>query len=133
LVKKKIGDFFSSREFMSSSLLVKFFSQLSLPLVKENSLLVKLSRAGGRCHARRAAPTMQIVVKMPGLIERGLCTFQEKAARAMGAGAIGIIFANSEDELYQPLASVGPSEPPFCASPAATVSISADVGVPCTG
>ena len=40
------------------------------------------------------------------LIERGLCTFQEKAARAMGAGAIGIIFANSEDELYQP--TVGP-------------------------
>jgi hypothetical protein len=40
------------------------------------------------------------------LIERGLCTFQEKAKRALNAGAIGIIFANSEDQLYQPCVSV---------------------------
>ncbi len=36
------------------------------------------------------------------LIERGLCTFQEKAVRAYTAGAIGIIFINTEDEVYQP-------------------------------
>ena len=34
---------------------------------------------------------------------RGLMmTFQEKAARAFAAGAIGIVFSNSEDKLYQP-------------------------------
>ena len=38
------------------------------------------------------------------LIERGSCTFQNKAVRAFNAGAIGIIFANYDDELYQPCA-----------------------------
>ena len=39
------------------------------------------------------------------VIERGLCTFFEKASRAVSAGAVGVIFVNSEDELYQPSSS----------------------------
>ena len=39
------------------------------------------------------------------IIERGLCTFQEKAIRAYKAGAIGIIFVNTNEELYQPVSA----------------------------
>jgi hypothetical protein len=40
------------------------------------------------------------------LIERGIVSFQVKAVRAFAAGAIGIVFANDEDELYQPCIAV---------------------------
>ena len=44
-------------------------------------------------------------MKKTAVIERGLCTFHEKAWRAVSAGAVGVIFVNSEDELYQPSSS----------------------------
>ena len=40
------------------------------------------------------------------LIERGIVSFQVKAVRAFAAGAIGVVFANDEDELYQPCIAV---------------------------
>jgi hypothetical protein len=43
---------------------------------------------------------------MPSGEERGVITLQEKASRAFAAGAIGIVFANSEDKLYQPRIAV---------------------------
>ena len=38
--------------------------------------------------------------------ERGIVSFQVKAVRAFAAGAIGVVFANDEDELYQPCIAV---------------------------
>ena len=50
----------------------------------------------------REAPT----IFDPSGEERGVMTLQEKASRAFAAGAIGIVFANREDKLYQPRIAV---------------------------
>ena len=49
------------------------------------------------------------------VVDRGGCTFTEKALRCAQAGAAGVLFVNSEDNMYQPEASRahGPVEVPI--------------------
>jgi hypothetical protein len=54
----------------------------------------------------RESPSRTRFNLMPSGEERGVITLQEKASRAFAAGAIGIVFANSEDKLYQPRIAV---------------------------